>query len=1026
MFSKRIVLLLSALAMAATVGCGIKLGEKNKTADENVAKIAGADCLTPSMDSLKKFVNGDATDDEVSASLVCLQDVLGVFKDNVRGHDKNAYTVQEIGRFISDKYLKNSSALSSNLLDEVGKLKVVLVGGAPDEVTKAEVDALRDLIGRYKPAIVSLNPYMKILVQKWQPDGQFDTDNEARLVQAQTVMGQVLAGVTNDLAASGRPYELQDMLSLATEISQQFGVSSATVDLITRAAPLVLKAKLSLIGGNTAVVGNEWNSFGKIIGGLYSQLLRFHYLVTPLRPDDTLRAWKQYSIVASDVSGLMQEVLAGRKSSGGTYLKNSDLAEMAADVTQIMPSLNINGELITQVAKIKLMLVGDSDAGSDGWSANDFSKLKDKAPVICQNLGELLKDFKTLKIDKDALKQNRLNYADFNTAESSAQTAVGNVAGVIDGSYDLADARTLALNLSQTLMKDKLKLPENFDKLMVVAASAKYTLTGESGTGLSNKSIKLLLNVGIRAFANYAEFSNFVSVYTIEEQNYILNFEKLFTKIKTTFTVEMLSKTSHKITTDELTQLVVTAQEQDVLKTALTKESLDTMFNALWANVLNSPEKRINDHKSLDGLNAPALLNLAREVDLWILNQKIISDAFSRKPEYNKQELQALFAKSYKDVQSNYDEKTLAELPQLLAAKGYMNFNSKMYLKILSDTNGLYHVDDLVMSNIARAASRVLIRSFANDLDRVNNLTGISLDEAQYAFNQFKNIIVELNVISASSAETFIASRFREANLFLSVGDGDDSASFAEIHHLILHIVSGLNRAKDLTAVALDRCVKNQTDNLAEKNMDEDCFIDVIYHETAAFEDLPEFLKLREQPEADNKAYYLALLKAAGYVPNDSKTVKLSDASLFPHVVQYLEAIFFTHDANRDRFLEKNEALAAYPVFKNLITILAKPYPTLQPDDMPGVFIYLLKYTKPPKTLPEKLKFGAFVKDHDCSDNKPCMKDWDIQSTRFDLGKIFNFIADATKPTPTPSPTPAPTPAPNPEPQPQPNPQPNP
>jgi hypothetical protein len=183
------------------------------------------------------------------------------------------------------------------------------------------------------------------------------------------------------------------------------------------------------------------------------------------------------------------------------------------------------------------------------------------------------------------------------------------------------------------------------------------------------------------------------------------------------------------------------------------------------------------------------------------------------------------------------------------------------------------------------------------------------------------------------------------------------------------------------------------------------------FEEESAFADLPQFLKIKTDRKEDgelrytpemNKQYYFSLLKAAGHIPKENKTVILADAGLFPHVVQYLEMIFWRHDKNRNTFLEKDEALAAFPIFERLITDLAKAFPALKPADMPGVFIYLLKFGKPPKTLPEKLKFATFVKDHDCSDpvNKPCQKDWDIMSSRHDLGKIFNFIADATRPKP--------------------------
>ena len=136
------------------------------------------------------------------------------------------------------------------------------------------------------------------------------------------------------------------------------------------------------------------------------------------------------------------------------------------------------------------------------------------------------------------------------------------------------------------------------------------------------------------------------------------------------------------------------------------------------------------------------------------------------------------------------------------------------------------------------------------------------------------------------------------------------------------------------------------------------------------------------------------MLKAAGYIPNDRKTIRIGDASLFPHVVQYIEMIYARYDSNKNGQLDKDEALVAFPVFKKTIKDVAKVFsPSLKDENLPGTFIYLLKNTKPPKSLVEKLAFASFIAKPDL---------WVIQTTRLDLGKIFNLIADSTKPVPAP------------------------
>ena len=147
-------------------------------------------------------------------------------------------------------------------------------------------------------------------------------------------------------------------------------------------------------------------------------------------------------------------------------------------------------------------------------------------------------------------------------------------------------------------------------------------------------------------------------------------------------------------------------------------------------------------------------------------------------------------------------------------------------------------------------------------------------------------------------------------------------------------------------------------------------------------------LNLKKQfSEKENKDYYLSLLKAIGHVPNDKKVVYFVDADLFPHVIQYVEMVYARHDLNQDKVLEKCEALKAFPIYRDLIRQLTTDY-KLSEKQLPGVFIYLLKFGRPPVSPLEKLKFITFI-------NNPSK--WDIQATRIDLGKIFNFIGESIK-----------------------------
>lgn len=1012
MFSKIFLISLTVI-LFFTLGCGLKLGEKNKT--ENVLEVKSASCLNQSLSQLKLFFTGDATDDQVSESFICLQDVLLAFKDNVRGKDQNSYTPDEISKYLSNQFSKGGSGLSSELLSEVMKLKVILVGGSPEKITKPEIEAIASIIARLKSDVVKLNPHMKVIVSKWVSISNTEM-KEKKFVEAKAAFEGFLNRIALLLASSGRGYELNDLMNLAIEAIKAGNGSAATIKTLSNAKNVIVKFKMTLIGGTEVLVGKEWVPFVKTLGEVFFQSLRFKYFYKDLQEEQVAEKWKVYEQVVVDLSSLIQDLLTFKKSN---LLLNSEIIELLNSAKPLLTNLVINAELIGQIGRLKVMLLGNHQDGQGAiaWSINDFKNLNIKIPVILRNASVVVQNLKYLKANKAAFRKNEIKYEDFNQAEGLILAAVNELSEQVQESYDLLELKSLLVNLSETLLKDSLKLPENFAAIMELVKSAKYTLTGMPGTALTRQNIQLLFNVGIHAYGNYIEYVNFVSPFTLEEKEFAYSFDKLFAKVKATLALELNLKSNHLISSEEISQLILTAQSHKFLQTKFEQKSLDSLFKALWANILNRPEERLAK-KILPGLNGPALQVVSEEFHLWIENQKLITELFLNKNEYTKKDLLIELAKKTRTVNTE-------ELNKVVVAPGLMNFNDKGYLKILTETNGLYHVKDLNNTNLTRSFSRIIIRSYANELDRINKLSGVVLDEVQFGFDQLKDFIVSLDLVDPANV-LFISSRFRESNLFLAVSNGDAVASFEEINHLILHILSGIQRADSIKIVATEKCLKVKNEIISKTEFNQNCLLDLYFAEENSFAELPGFAKLKAEKDdkgelkfspEQNKTYYLSLLKAAGYIPNDKvleeeRTVFLADANLFPHVVQYVEMIFYSYDTNRDGYLQKDEAIRAFPVFAEVMKPVQKQF-NLEDKDLVGLFIWLLKKG----TVFPINNMKKFVKDHECNlnnDSKTCAQDWTINATRIDIGKIFNLIAMLTAPKPPPGPEPGPNPSPGP------------
>lgn len=1010
MFSKFYVRIILAAVMVVSMGCGLKFGEESK--DNFVAEIKGADCLTASTENLKLFINGDATDDQVGSAAECLQKVVITFKDNIRGKDKNSYTPEELFGFVQKQFLKNSdSRFTPELISQIMKFKVLLFGGSETVILKTEIEAISSFIARFKPELVRLNPHMKIIVSKWDLSHEADlASKEQKFQAAKTAFNALIMKFSDFVLEGGRTYKINDLITLLQEFSK---FTNSTSDVITKIDNLklfILKSKMILCGGDETLKGAEWTAFHHTLSELYIQTLRVQYFITPVKPENSEEKLYGVQKIGEDISQLVVDLLEGR---GAKEVTNAQIGELIEAAKPLAPDLIISPELINQIGKLKMVLLGKHENGFASWSVLEFQMLNKALPWLFGQAQILTKNFKQMKVNKMGFRKNEIKLEDFLVAEKAVLASVKEISGQLKYAYDLADLRLLVLN-AKPLLKD-VTYPENLEEVFMLVATAKYALTGEPGTPLSVANLQLLMNVVINAYGNSVQYSNFVSPFKPEEAEFVTQLEPVLMKSHNTLLMELNLKPSHVLLTQELTPLVLMAQVAKVITTDFEKDSLDKGFDELWSNIFNTPLTRIEKGTKLPGFNEEALKNLTEEVLYWVEAQKNISEIFAKKAEYTKEDLKSELLSRLGAAKSPIAAESLRELARLLNAPGMMNFNDRGYLKILTETlpvNGLYHVDDLINSNLSRALARLLIRTLVMDKDRMLNITGMTLDELRAGFDQLKYLGYDMELLDPKNPD-FIGGRFREASLFLAPSNGDEYASFEETHHLVLHILSGISRADRLEKSQMAKCVRTSNlESIALTEFDTECLLNLYLTETEPFDELPQFIKLRTDRNTDgspryspekNKKYYCALLKAAGHIPTKKHTVLLRDAKLFPHVVQYIEMIFSTHDANHDGLLQMEEGLHAFPIFKTLIAGLVKPYPIVKEDDLPGVFIYLLKNGKPPEKN-QLFTFAQFVKDHKCTNDdgtpKACHKGWDIQSTRHDLGSIFNFIADATAPKP--------------------------
>lgn len=988
--------------LIALMGCGVNLGEKNEPIQPVV--IQSAQCLSTATQEVKLFFKGEASDQQVTHSVDCLTEILQDFSNYIRGENKDKYSPYEIARFIEINFLSDSrSRFSDDFLKQIMIFKVALVGGTEDLVLKSEVKDLAFIFKNLKPDFLRINPYMKFLSLHSLNEVSLlsQPEIELQIKQSSAEFSIFFSKICNLFSINNRKYEINDLIEFADQLigfvnSDSLRGNEKSIDssAIQKLKPFLVEFKLKLIGGGTGLIGEDWSKISMTVDQIYKSYLQYFYLIQPLNTSQVFEKWQSYELIVFNITNLFEKLLNLKVN---PFLSNQELFELLYSLNQSIPEFqNIELNTIRKIEKLKNILIGSENSKLSGLTLYDFKKLSD-------NEGILLKAFLAVgfQVDLLMLKSDfKLTNNQFSYFEKNLNKGLPLFAEKNNQSFSILDLQEIL----ERFIPKKLNLTEKlfninqFDSEFRSLIALKKLLTGHAGPEMSDLDIKLILNVGIQALMNINEVKLILaSPFSTEVVQSELSFENLWNKIKKTLETELNLKTSQAITTKEITEFILTLQTEKMIDTQLTEANLFQAINILWTHILNEPEKRLNSEFP-NAFNFQTFNQLNSQVKISLGAQRVFSELFQASSKFiQKNILVDHLNKIINDENSKiYDKVALTELLQILSQPVSLNFNQSGFLQILTPIQNEYKYTDLIKINLSRTLAKMMIRAFANDIDRINNHPGLVKSELQFVFDQFKPIVVSLGFIDEKNTE-FINSRFLEANLFLAVSDGDQTANLGELENLFLHIYSGLNRASELKK-SLNTCLISNLLNLNVKiEYSEECVLQTYLQKLNGFIDLPQFLNLPQlfQPEV-TKDYYLNLLKAAGHVPNETKTVQVADLDLFPHVAQYVEMIYARFDTNHDNLLQKEEAFVAFPVFQDTLRELVKSYKQIKEEHLRGVFIYILKYGRPPRkdSLKELFTFIAFIGDKS-------EKGWDIQSSRIELGKIFNYIADSLKPVAT-------------------------
>lgn len=981
------VLVLSALV---GTGCGIKIGEEPPPPQSQ--EFSGTQCLSEMKPVVKNFVVGDAKREDVERSWDCVSSAIEKFKRYVRGRSADRYTPQELATFLERNFIDptENPKISVGLQQEFMKLKQVFIGGSPDYITRAEIDKLIVLIKSFREMTVNLNPYMKVLSLNWsvsetnklQLDIRYFEDANKEIQNAARLLASLIE-------KNGQGYRLSDFVLLMEEMSSFFGEKWDFPKTITKYMPVIQKVKKALAGGSEDLITpNEWRRFSLLGARGYVQYLRYHYFIKSVPETGSGYRLSYLSRTVEDVLSVFQDLVA-EKPEG--VVSRDEVTDLLKTLQVVWPDFKVSNNLVFEAMKVKQLFFGGS---VDSFTTTDFETARLKVSRIKILIERFLPYYSVYGREwepeiyepEDAQKL-------FMESQFVLEATVREAGVLFEGAYDLNDLVGLVREVEALYPSKGDSYETTVKKYLPLVIDAKNMILGGNDSSLRKGNWSILLGFGARFYSDFLYYDYFVKDKSLEQPLIVSYLSVLANQSLNILRDLLITKKENQFSRAEMNKLAQHLIRLELLPKGLKANSIDQVLGVVLNNILVAPDKRIDGYVP-NALNLASIEVVRQELQIWLDSELFISTLTENwKPD------DGLNSKALIDVFKKAQQASGTTAPLQVSLKEFLlsvqspvpiTVDSENRVIISNKFEQVYTRRSLRQLNIYRGITRLLLRSFVKDKERIATYKGAVLEEVESAFFTLKPVLVEMGLIEPKNV-SFASSRFREANIFVPHSDGNNLASYAEVTDLIAMIWSGVNinsmLRKDLVRVCFNGNDQVKNDAQVTLSCARSAYKDSMLKAMTA---TPEYLKFMKTVSKDEWAIYMNnVFKAAGYVPNDKNIATIEELSLAPHVIQYVEMIFARFDKNKDGIISTSESLNAFPAFKGILLELAKDQianGSLKESDLLDLFTYILRYGKPPETITEKIRFVMMWKGK--SDK------WDVWADRTQLAQILGYIAD--------------------------------
>lgn len=262
-----------------------------------------------------------------------------------------------------------------------------------------------------------------------------------------------------------------------------------------------------------------------------------------------------------------------------------------------------------------------------------------------------------------------------------------------------------------------------------------------------------------------------------------------------------------------------------------------------------------------------------------------------------------------------------------------------------------YRRSDLSSLNLSRVLVNVAMRAYAYEAGRAGSLPQLTEAEAQEVFMDLKAIGTDAGLVDIRSLHSGHRT-FMEANIFLSVSDGNQYMSMHETVEWFATMMSAGKIADQIHADLLPNCATGPLDVFGRQRLKAKCFRDGIFPVLRSrMSHLPNVTRALNQAERTRttQAFLQALERASRPLGDTDLPLESSEIRVVSPILHYAESLFARHDTNNSALLDEPEVWGIFPLIQPFIQKMAAGI-NLSLGEERAIFSWLLNEGEPPKT----------------------------------------------------------------------------